>query len=318
MLYDRKYLLEFGRVYTPSNPEYDINVAEGHTAVFLDQHQIKFKVMRSSSTSLNITEITVYNTSPEVLHYLTIYSDQEILVKLQGGYGDNLTVLTMGTITSLTDSFEGETRETVFTVSDGGSHVKTAVLGQDWFAGTPWEYIMDELIDATFMPRGVVIPPEGQVLYPYYADGSAYSSLKDLATELEYTLNIQNMAINFYPTGTDKLVNVQIIDESSGLIGSPAVVGDTAGNLLGDGKVKSKGVKFKTLLNGTLYPDTIIELRSKEFNGQYQIQTTKHSGNFRGDDWFTECECTEFNTIKPLTTVGRLPDGTAVTVEGEL
>lgn len=78
-------------------------------------------------------------------------------------------------------------------------------------------------------------------------------------------------------------VNVRVVDETSGLVGIPV-----------PGPV---GVDFTMLLDPSIKLGDPIELRSKRIptiNGIYWPYSVEHTGELRGNDWYTKVKCQRF------------------------
>ena len=193
--------------------------------------------------------------------------------------------------------FEGVTRKTSLVIMDGAVNTTESKTSAMFLPATPYSHILNVLIRDLGLPAGIVIPPKGGPLSPAMLDGNTMKLLSDLATDTRSICSIQDMRVNFVPRFSVELLPFKVIDSSSGLVGSPAALGDSTGTPAKDTSTVTKGVKFKVLLDASLVPDTLITLESREFSGVFRIQKVRHTGNFRGKDWYTDCEATQIEDV---------------------
>lgn len=57
--------------------------------------------------------------------------------------------------------------------------------------------------------------------------------------------------------------------------------------------LRGSGVQFKALLNTECVPGRIVKIESEDIEGFYRINSTRFSGDYRGNDWYVECFTTE-------------------------
>jgi hypothetical protein len=143
------------------------------------------------------------------------------------------------------------------------------------------------------LPNGVVIKPIGTAKAPWSFQGPTKEAFKKLAEETDSTFSIQDQTIHFIPLKTNDLITVQKFTPETGLIGSPTVLDNSSDSLQGNSDLPKIGIKFKVLLDGALLPNRLVKIESREYDGVFKIQKVTHTGDFRGNPWFTECEASQ-------------------------
>lgn len=86
------------------------------------------------------------------------------------------------------------------------------------------------------------------------------------------------------PKKDDKGVGLWQIDREHGMIGVPSFIGGTS---------EQKKITARTLLNPRIIPWDRIDLASyvaRDLNGRYRVMTVAHSGELRGNEWYTTIE----------------------------
>ena len=92
-----------------------------------------------------------------------------------------------------------------------------------------------------------------------------------------------------------------VLNESTGLIGSPSVTGrDSVGfkdSKPKKGKAAAKaavkrqsGARFQSLLLPSLRPGGYVLLQSEFLTGAYKAESCEHKGDTHGQDWTTDVE----------------------------
>lgn len=297
-IYNRVYSLEFGRPVNRDNafPFVESELLRGGLqSLLVTQLRVQFKTKKTGKSALNEYEITVYNMSEDNLEWIASFRGEEVYVRFQAGYADDegLKTLCVGTIQSIESTKEGDTRKTVLVVKDGYTNVKESRASISHPAGTPYSVIFNDLREALGVPLGIATLPTIRSAAPWAFHGPTYEGLKALARELGYRVNIGDQLLNFIPEDYVELAQVRLYTPTSGIVGDVTSLDNSSGNLQGNTKEQKVGIKFKVLLNGSLKPDTLVQIQSRDFNGTYKLTKVEHSGDTRGNDWYTMCEAVE-------------------------
>ena len=63
--------------------------------------------------------------------------------------------------------------------------------------------------------------------------------------------------------------------------------------ILKEKKEKKAGWKLQSLLNPTLNPGDLVKIETRDVTGWFKIESLRHTGQYRGSDWYTEMEVYE-------------------------
>jgi len=270
--------------------------AEGGIAAEFSDLQCTFTVDKSDETHADKCDLKLYNVAPDTISAFLV---EDSIATLYAGYGDDIQQIFKGQIDIV--SVEQSDADIIVSISFSDSRVEMVegTVDQHYPAGSTLDYVLSDL--STKMGVGYTSTngnyPTGKGLTYQFPRGLAVSgNIKNWITEtikghdLKYF--VQNkvaycIPVN-HPTGTEVAT---VFTPSSGLIGSPHKKNVTSKT---NKKKKSKdvreGVEFRSLLSPEVSVGSLVKVESKFVTGIYQVTNVKHTGDFRGDSWFTEVE----------------------------
>ena len=296
---NRRYRLEFGKALNLSDVEdlsdLQLFVPDRELTVqsrVLTDHQIKFDVDKTASGAQNKSEIILTNISNDMWQFINASTGQELYVKLEAATNEApLQTIALGQVVSVKDTFEGTDRTTEIKFNDGYSPTKESTSDLSFRANEPYRNILRALRDDMRLPWGVYEEPPIRVVSeaPWSFSGNTAEGFRRVAKEINYRYNVTDGKINFVDRHASSLTTVAEYNERSGLIGSPAALDKTAGIKQGSTE-QATGIRFKVLLDGRLTVDSLVVIDSEQFEGTYRLSKVKHTGEFRGNPWYTECE----------------------------
>jgi hypothetical protein len=303
-IFKRQYKLEFGKplkkiVAFPLDPN-KLFSGKKELSLIVEEHRIQFNIDLHSGSSQNTSSIKIDNLSQNSFNFISAFRGEEVYVKLDAGYEGNLKTIFIGSIKSIVDIFEGSTRTTSIELGDGYTNLKEARTSISHQPDKPFTEIFEGLAGDLGLPLGTVVKPTGKTKAPWFFQGPTQEAFKKLAKDSNSFFSVQGGKINFTPKDASKLKQIARLSANSGLIGAPSAIDNGNGTLQSDKSTSKVGVRFKLLLDGALVPDTVISLDAKSFKGLFRILKVKHSGDFRGNSWFTDCEAVEVQNILTL------------------
>lgn len=290
--------MEFGRplVKALAFPLDENKLSAGRgQSLFVDNHRIKFSTNKTSGTALNTSEIEIYNLSPESFGFIRAFAGEEVYVRLDAGYEGDIKNLVRGTVSAIKNVFEGQDRITKVTIKEGYTNAKEAKTSTAFPTETSHSHIFTILKRDLGLPNGVVILPKTSIKAPWSFQGKTVDAFKKLALDTNSSFSLQNSTIHFMPLDTGKLTEVSKFTPQTGLIGSPTKLDNSSGVAQDNKAAPTVGIKFKVLLDGAIIPNTLVRIESREFDGVFKVQKVSHSGDFRGNEWFTLCEATQLS-----------------------
>lgn len=317
---ERTYTLVIGRPVQigdkPVNIESYANTNKGDAYEIKELH-IEFSIKKDNSKEPNKGYVTVYNLSDEVVNYLAIHQRDSLAVMLKAGYDGEELLIFSGTVEYVEDTFPDETRQTKFILGDGTLNLTTATTARSYRKGTPVNNIVNDLITDLKLPKGRIVPSDGDTISHSMAfTGTASQNLGNLARNTGSTFSVQDGAVYWTKEGS-RFSNMMFeISEDGGMVGSPTPKQPSSAKKLIKAKAKAKakaaagekpkkpskkkkkakahditedvGMTVTTLLNGAILPESTIYLNSRYHKGFYKVAELTHKGSYESGDWVTE------------------------------
>lgn len=296
---------------------YSLIVGTENDAVEINNLQIKFKVIKTSSNKdkKNSAQVEIYNLSEENRKKL---EKDYIQVSLSVGYAHTeMVTLFTGQVVNVTSAKlrpflskkSGADIITTLELSElydvmNGTHVSKIVP-----AGKTVGDAIQEV--AKTMPKDVLstqmngigvkeVLPDG-----YPLSGSPSHILDKISSDYNIEWQIDNkMLLISDVDGSFENKNkalVPKIGQMSGMIDSPEYINEDAKRLRREVQGKTKkhtnpkanALKLKILLNPTIVAGSIIRLEYADLSGYYKVSEVTHTGDFRGTSWYSELRIEE-------------------------
>lgn len=271
-----------------------------NNGALIENLQITFEVSKSISNKdrTNSATIEIYNLDEDTLALL----DKEyIAADFWAGY-ENLSIkrLFAGEVVEVSTRKQGTDVVTQIRLGAGYSQVTQGVLSQLVSPGRTVKEVYEELRkNVKGINRGVY---NGANLnnpvidgYPIY--GNAKSELNKLsqATQTQWQIDGDVLYVSDAGMGWMKDKGQAIvISPDSGLIDlAYKVAAEGYKNKMDPSKVA--GIQFQSLINPDLIPGCIIKLEQddKALDGYYIVNSSRFTGDFRGNAWYVECRCSK-------------------------
>jgi len=136
------------------------------------------------------------------------------------------------------------------------------------------------------------------IVFGWRLNGTPAQMLKKLceANDIEYAVSggVLNVS-DINGAYTKNVIMAPLISAETGMIDVPFTTTEM-GRRPKKGQKRKSGVQFKTLLNTECIPGAIVKLESQFINGVYRVNSSRFSGDFRSDDWYVECFCSEMSS----------------------
>lgn len=275
----------------------------------LSPMRIVFKTKKSDAQTPNTAEIRVYNLAPETAKKIR----QEFkTITLQAGYEANHGVIFTGNIKQVRFGRESGTDTYIdIAAGDGDDAYNFAVVNTTLAAGAKQS---DQIAAAgtAMSGKGVGLGyvaetgpaalPRGKVMY-----GMARDYLRQSAEASSTSWSVQDGKLQIVSlTGT--LPNQAVLlNSKTGLVGTPEQTND--------------GIKARCLLNPLLKIGGKVQIDEKDVaeaklpdtekdstankpadissDGVYRVLTIEHSGDTRGNDWYSDIVCLDVDATAP-------------------
>ena len=290
-------------------------------ALDLSQFKIVFQVSQATTDQPKAAEIYIYNLSANRMNLLAGVDSQKIntQVVLECGYGSELSVVFKGRVFQYRRGRDNPTDTWLCVLAISGDVVRNEALVNVCLpAGTSKSEAGNTLIEETNkygLVTGEIADiseqqyPRGRVFF-----GSLHESIQQFGKENNVEFDYADDVISSISTLRYSVEPVQELTPKTGLVGLP--------------QLTSEGLIVKCLLNPKLKRKGRIQidmsnLQAESYDiawgsqgldqphknpktaasadGMFVIQAIEHTGDTRGDEWYTHLVCTAINAVVPKT-----------------
>lgn len=280
--------------------------SEDVNSIAITDLHIEFDIEKNGGESSdgNQAEVTIINLKDSTVKFLDNNSGDKTFISIRAGYSDDgMVTIFRGNIVKVIDKLEGVDRKTKLTLTDGGVFVKEQVSSRSYPKGTKLDRVVEDLLLDLDLPLGSITKLGDDVVTTHRTIfyGKTVDQLKRVLESRNYAFNVQDMfsyviaramaKAEEEARGKDQKSRITVLNPSTGLIGSPSFIDDSASMTSKEADTNSpSGIKFRSLLNGALLPNTYVKIESRNFNGIYRITKVKHRGSYEGSEWYSDCE----------------------------
>lgn len=311
-----------------STPQYlrniKLTVGDDSEALNLSELRIRFSIRRGDISTPNTADIRVYNVSDKTAQ---IVQDEFTRVRLEAGYQGNYGVIFDGTVIQVRRGRESQTDTYLdITAADGDSAYNFAVVNKSLAAGATLDDQLGvclQAMEAHGVTLGFAPPlpkqalPRGKMMF-----GMVRDYLDGITAAAAAKWSIQDGQLYIIPLGNYLPGEALSINATTGMVGLP--------------EQTNGGINVKMLLNPSVKIGRLIRLDNSSiqqyrFNpsikagaenakiaqqnklsddGLYYVMIANHSGDTRGNDWYTDTVCLSVDATVPNEL---LPSSTAAT-----
>ncbi len=282
-------------------------------ALDLSALRFAFAVRRGDLQTPNSADIRVYNVNDDTAQQV---AKEFTRIVIQAGYDGNYGVIFDGEIKQVRRGRESQTDTYLdITAADGDSAYNFAVSALSLAAGsTPNDHVSAVLqgMAVNGITRGYVpdLPgnpsARGKVFY-----GMSRDEMRKIARNTGAAWSIQDGKFVMVPLNNYMPGDVPVITAATGMVGLP--------------EQTQSGIKIKTLLNPNLKIGQAVKLDNESIqryryglgvnnlvdnqwvnvsaktndDGLYYVMVANHSGDTRGNDWYTDLICLAIDATVP-------------------
>lgn len=284
-------------------------VSAGGSGLDLSTLRIVFKVRKEDAETPNTAEIRVYNLAEDTANRIKKEFDH---VTLEAGYESNNGVIFDGNIKQVLRGRESGTDTFVDIIAgDGDEAYNYATVNKTLAAGSTQKQQIDVAageMGSKGVERGYTAQmqdkplPRGKAMY-----GMARDYLRRSAQTTETTWSVQDGKLQFVKLTETLPGQAVVLTSKTGLIGSPEMddEGMRVQCLLNPmlkigGKVKiDEGSIQQARLPNTEEKADANKAPSINADGIYRLLTVEHSGDTRGNEWYSNLTCIDVNASAP-------------------
>src|SRR5690606_3534343 len=270
--------------------------------LLIENLQVTFDISKSSDNKnkTNSAAIEIYNLSDESLKILD--TDYPAAVFSAGYSGIGIKQLFSGQVSLVTTRKSGTDRVTQLRLGTSYTELNHEVLSQLTSPGRTVKDVFEDIRKAIpGVSRGVYNGTNlnNQVLYGYPLMGTPKEMLNELSEKYQIDWQIDDEVLYAHDKDRANDENFQqayIISKYTGLIENAYRVTQNSDRSTKD-KTKKQGVQWRMLLNGDIRAGSIVKLEDTLIQGWYRVDSLRHFGGFRDNDWFTEVQASAIEKV---------------------
>jgi hypothetical protein len=250
----------------------------------VENHRIKFEVKKNILADKNSMRVDIYNLSDNERNKIS--NAFEGLLRLQAGYLYNtgLVEIGQGNISNVVINIKRPDIITTIYNKDGFKATRDNYISLSFSENTPLSAVIKAIAAKLNIPIKSANYDENKILKGGYSClGNISEILDQLGAEHRFNWSIQNGQLQIIEI--DKSTNKMSIflSPSTGLIDDPEEV------------IVTKKLKKRTrneynvvsLLQPQLEAGDLIQVESKTITGTFIVNELSHSGDTRGNEWYT-------------------------------
>ncbi|MDG9858220.1 hypothetical protein N7403_30600 [Pseudomonas nitroreducens] len=300
-----------------SVPQYlrqiSLKIGNDQTALDLSELRIRFSVRRGDLKTPNSADIRVYNVSEQTAQ--RAQKEFERIV-LQAGYAGNFGVIFDGTIKQVRRGRESQTDTYIdITAADGDSAYNFAVMNTSLAAGsTPDDHLQAAL--KSMESRGITMGegsalsanklPRGKVMF-----GMARDYLDTLGKTQDLSWSFQDGKLTLIPNTAYLPGEAVVVNSATGMVGLPEQTqnGITVKMLLNPSvkvgrRLQINNASIQQMRYGLAIGDDPVTRKALvsvylDADGFYRSIVVNHSGDSRGNEWYTDVICLAVDATVP-------------------
>lgn len=270
--------------------------------LLIENLQVTFDISKSSDNKnkTNSAAIEIYNLSDESLKILD--TDYPAAVFSAGYSGIGIKQLFSGQVSLVTTRKSGTDRVTQLRLGTSYTELNHNLLSQLTSPGRTVKDVFEDIRKAIpGVSRGVYNGTNlnNQVLYGYPLMGTPKEMLNELSEKYQVDWQIDDEVLYAHDKDRANDENFQqayVISKYTGLIENAYRVTQKSDRSTKD-EVKKQGVQWRMLLNPDIKAGSIVKLEDTLIQGWYRVDSLRHFGGFRDNDFYTEVQASAIEKV---------------------
>jgi len=244
---------------------------------------VEFSVKKSLRREPNEAEITLWNLSREHRAALAAMEADADTVLRVGYHDTGLEQIFSGDLRASPAEWDGPQVKVTLEGSDGGTAYRSARIQRSFAPGTSVYTVLAAAVDALGVGRGNLPQLRDQIrltstgnTYPggTTLSGPARDEINRIVRGCGGSWSIQNGVFRLRLRGPSQATALRV-SPRTGLVGSPTQATDRGVTT----------VSAKVLMLPGLYPGRVVQIQSREIEGNYEIHRVEYTGETRGQEW---------------------------------
>lgn len=277
---------------------------QGKSKLIIVNNRISFETTKSIEPQENIGHIEIWNIGVETRRLITAHNSQ---VRLFAGYSnsnhrytnhigigsrDNLVEIAQGDITNVKTRWNKTDTVTQIYFAEGQRVIRGNPISLSFSGNVTLSNILRAITAKSGLSfKYAGINPNSSILEGYSAFGSVDTVLNNLALEFDFKWSIQNGVVLLKGSNRSRDNEVMLLSPETGLILNPESVKKISRRLAKSGALLEDNINaVQSLLQPHLQVNDVIAIRSNGLNGQFRIVKISHTGDSRGNNWYSNME----------------------------
>lgn len=260
-----------------------------------DVLHISFSVEKSDSETPNTAKIQIWNLSDANLKVL---DEKDVIVELKAGYGDNMALAMVGSVTYVTTTRDGADRMTELEVADGRVELRetniSVSMNDQVDTREVYTYVANQMGLSVLFAKDLsfVKLPNG-----FSFVGKGKNALQRIAEANGHDWTIQNGVIQITIPGRPVTTQGYLLDIEHGLVSIPKRITISQSSENSDSMT---GWEIEYFLNAAIGINDVVQLNSSTANGYYRIHKVTFNGDNMEGDWVCTAQVLEIKALPKL------------------
>jgi len=280
--FDRQYRLAAGPAGSTAF-EVGATTPESPTAL-----HIRFEVDKCDTETPNTATISLWNLNPE---QLAVLNEKDCVVTLRAGYGSNMPLIFVGTVTYVETSLDAGDRETYLELADGRIELRDSYVSLSYSGVINTKKVIEDVAADMGIPLSFSYNAQFHDLpagFSYIGPGRVALDKACASSELQWSIHNGILQVKMMRDTMTR--QVYLLDPDSGLLHIPKKIN------YGEDSKKSGdqfGYEIEYLLNGAIGIGDYIRLESKVVKGYFRIKSLGLRGDNLEGDWMCTAKLIE-------------------------
>jgi hypothetical protein len=250
----------------------------------VDGLRVVFRVDKSTAKEPNTLDLQVTNLSEQSRAAM---QRKGLRVQVLAGYAAQAAVIFTGDLRTADHVHAGTEWTTKITAGDGERAYQHDHVSESFAPNTPAADVVRRLVRRLGVDPGealqVAATLQGAFEHGFVAHGKVSAVLDRVLGSRGMGWSVQDGRLQLLRPGETAPGSAVVLSPDAGLVGSPEA-----------GTPAVKGgpavLKARSLLQPTLRPGGLVDLRSAAHRGQFRVEKVTHTGDTAGGDWYSDVE----------------------------
>ena len=259
---------------------------EGGTGTRIDERfRVVFRVVKTLTTDTNVSDVQIFGLGDSLRQQFLVPGQ---VMQIEAGYAEGSEILSIADITNASIQRQPPEIITKLECQDGAQALKERKVALSFAPETPVQRVLDKLAQELALGQRVT----GVEVQGVYRNGLTLSTtirdaLNRVTRKAGVTWSIQDRQLQILDREQASQGQGVLLNPTSGLINSPERIDDPENE---EELRRGVGYRVRSLLNPKIRPGEQLILESADVEGQFRIDTVEHTGDTRGNEWYTEAE----------------------------